>query len=47
MTDLYVKALQWPSEAIDGRIYNAGYENHRVSEIAELVRDIVGPTLRS
>jgi nucleoside-diphosphate-sugar epimerase len=42
MTDLYVEALQWPHQAIDGKIFNAGYENHRVSEIAEMVRDTVG-----
>lgn len=42
VTDLYVKSLEWPDEAIDGKIYNAGYENHRVMEIAEMVRDRVG-----
>lgn len=42
VTDLYVESLQWPEEAIDGEVYNAGYENHRVREIAEIVRDVVG-----
>ena len=42
MTDLYVKSLQWPSERIDGKIYNVGQQNHRVAEIAEIVRKIVG-----
>jgi nucleoside-diphosphate-sugar epimerase len=42
ITDLYVKTLEWPDEAIDGRIFNAGYENHRVIEIAEMVRGVVG-----
>ena len=42
MTDLYVKSLQWPDEAIDGKIFNAGYENHTVMEIAEMVRNVVG-----
>jgi nucleoside-diphosphate-sugar epimerase len=42
VTDLYVNSLIWESERIDGRIYNAGYENHRVMEIAEIVRDVVG-----
>ncbi len=41
VTDLYVKALEWPDEAIDGKIFNAGYENRRVIEIAELVRSVV------
>jgi len=43
MVELYVRSLEWPDEAIDGRIYNVGYHNHRVREIAELVRGIVGP----
>ena len=30
MTDLYVDCLELPDEAIDGKIYNAGYENHTV-----------------
>lgn len=42
VTDLYVRSLQWPDEAIDGKVYNAGYENHSVSEIAEIVRRGVG-----
>ena len=42
MTDLYIKSLQWPDEAIDGKIFNAGYENHTVSEIAQMVRRVVG-----
>jgi len=42
VTDLYVKALEWPDEAIDGKIFNVGYENHKIIEIAEKVRDVVG-----
>ena len=40
--DLYVKALEWPDDAIDGKIFNAGYENYRVVEIADIVRSVVG-----
>jgi nucleoside-diphosphate-sugar epimerase len=43
VTDLYARSLEWPAEAIDGRIYNAGYDNLRMIEIAKLVRDITGP----
>lgn len=43
MTDLYVQTLEWDAAEIDGKIYNAGYENHRVSEIADLVKAEVGP----
>lgn len=41
VTDLYVKALEWPDEAIDGKVFNAGYENHKIIEIAEIVRSVV------
>lgn len=46
MTDLYVRTLELPDEKIDGRIFNAGYENHCVAEIAATVRDIVGPDVQ-
>lgn len=42
MVDLYLNALQWDDAAIDGKIYNAGYENHTILEIAEMVRSVVG-----
>ena len=34
MTDLYVLCLDLPDEAIDGKVFNAGYENHSVLELA-------------
>ena len=42
MTDLYLKSLQWSDEAIDGKIFNAGYENHTLMEIAEMIHKVVG-----
>lgn len=42
MTDLYVQCLQYPDGLIDGKFYNAGYENHPVADIAEMVRGAVG-----
>jgi nucleoside-diphosphate-sugar epimerase len=42
MADLYVFLLQQPDEAIDGEIYNAGYENHTLDQLAEMVRRQVG-----
>ena len=42
LTDLYVLAMGYPAAAIDGRIYNAGMENHTVLAIAEMVREVVG-----
>jgi nucleoside-diphosphate-sugar epimerase len=41
MTDLYVQCLQYPAELIDGQVFNAGYENHAVAELAEIVREVV------
>lgn len=42
MTDLYLHCLQEPPDRIDGKTYNAGYENRSVMEIAEMVRGVVG-----
>ena len=42
MTDLYVKSLGWSDDKINGRIFNAGYDNKKVIEIAETVKDAVG-----
>ncbi len=42
ITDYYVKLLEIPAEKIAGKIYNAGYENHTVSQIAQMVKDIIG-----
>ena len=39
IVDLYVKCLEYPAELIDGRVYNAGYENLSLMELAEIVRD--------
>ena len=37
-----MKCLEYPDQAIDGKIFNAGYENHKVKEIAEMVQNVVG-----
>jgi nucleoside-diphosphate-sugar epimerase len=34
--------LQCPKEKIAGKVFNAGYENHTVSEIAQAVKDTIG-----
>ncbi len=41
MVDLYLMLLTLPADRIAGRIYNAGYENHRVEEIARMVQTVV------
>src|SRR5580692_2494802 len=42
MTDLYVMLLEQPDQAVDGRIWNAGYYNLNVRAIADVVREEVG-----
>jgi nucleoside-diphosphate-sugar epimerase len=42
MTDLYLQSLRWDAHLIDGKIFNAGYHNRRVIDIARTVRSIVG-----
>jgi nucleoside-diphosphate-sugar epimerase len=45
MTDLYLLLLEAPDEVVDGKIWNAGYHNLKVREIAEMVRTEVGPNV--
>jgi nucleoside-diphosphate-sugar epimerase len=45
MTDLYLRLLQEPDHIVDGRVWNAGYENLTVRTIAELVRSEVDPSI--
>ena len=45
MTDLYLFLLKQPAEKIHKKIYNVGYENFKVREIAEMVKKIVDPVL--
>jgi len=39
--DLYVELLAMPVEKIAGEIFNAGYQNQTVNELADLVKQIV------
>lgn len=43
MARLYREALEWPAELVDGKVYNVGYHNFKLREIAEMVRGVVGP----
>lgn len=38
MTDLYVNTLSYPDKKIAGKIYNAGYDNYTVLEIAKMIK---------
>ena len=43
MVDLYSMVVSLPGERVDAKIFNAGYENHSVEEIAGIVKGVLGP----
>jgi len=45
MTDLYLALLEADDAQVDGKIWNAGYHNLKVREIAEMVRERIGPNV--
>lgn len=42
MVELYSRVLTLPKSSIDGEVFNVGYENYSVMEIAEHVRGVIG-----
>ena len=46
MVEAYMVLINAPKEKIAGRIYNAGYENQTVKEIAEAVQSVVGDDVK-
>ena len=46
MVEAYIAVLRGPVDVIAGQIYNAGYENQPVSELAEIVRQEVGTDVK-
>jgi nucleoside-diphosphate-sugar epimerase len=42
MADAYLKLLSVPESQISGKVFNAGYQNHTVMELAEMIRQVVG-----
>ena len=46
MVETYIAVLRAPIDVIAGQIYNAGYENQPVSELAEIVRQEVGADVK-
>jgi nucleoside-diphosphate-sugar epimerase len=41
ITDLYVALIEMPAEKIAGEVFNAGYENFTVAELADQVKRVV------
>jgi nucleoside-diphosphate-sugar epimerase len=46
MSDLYLESLRYPHEKIHRKIFNAGYENFTVTEIAEMVKGEIGQNVK-
>lgn len=46
MVEAYITLLRAPKEKIAGEIFNAGYENQSVLELAETVQKVVGDDVR-
>jgi nucleoside-diphosphate-sugar epimerase len=44
--DYYIKLLEIPKEKIAGKIFNAGYENFTVSDIALKVKKVIGEQVK-
>ncbi len=42
MADAYVLMLQAPHEKIHGEVFNIGWENHSIADIAKMVQNVVG-----
>jgi nucleoside-diphosphate-sugar epimerase len=42
VTDAYLALLAAPDDKIDGQVFNAGYQNHSIRELADVVRRVVG-----
>lgn len=46
MVESYIVLLNAPKEKVNGEIFNAGYENQTVLEIAENVKEVVGEDVK-
>ena len=46
MVQAYVALLEAPTEKIAGQLFNTGYENQSVTELAETVRSVIGEDVR-
>lgn len=46
MTDLYVKTLEYPDDKINGKIFNAGYDNMKIKDIAQTVKKVVSKEMK-
>src|SRR5262249_17470031 len=41
ISELYVQLVEYPGHMIAGEIFNAGHQNHTISDLAKMVRKVV------
>jgi len=41
ITDLYVELMETPENKIAGEIFNAGYQNHTIADLAKMIKKVV------
>jgi nucleoside-diphosphate-sugar epimerase len=41
ITDLYVELMETPEDKISGEIFNAGYQNHTIADLAKMIKKVV------
>ena len=46
MVNAYLLLLEAPKNLVSGQIYNVGYENHSVMEIAQIVKNVIGSDVK-
>ena len=46
MVAAYLLLLEKPAELVAGKIYNAGYENHSVEQLGQMVVDVIGDDVK-
>ena len=42
MVSVYLKCIEAESSLVNGEIFNAGYDNYSVTQIANVVKDVIG-----
>ena len=46
IVNLYISVIEAPDDKVDGQVFNVGYENYSVMEIAEIVREATDTNAR-
>lgn len=46
MIRAYLHILKQPDEKISGEVFNIGYENHKIKELAHIVKEVVGSQVK-